>query len=186
MEKIYQIAFLLIMAAFWAVSCTEPNHYPNFSTAGDIGEGSIKGMVRVKASGKETAIGTNVTSAKTLERPQMDVGFTYDFEIGRHEVICKDFNNVMLGETGLTVNCSQDSLPASNVTFYDAVLFANAMSKKYGVDTAYSYSNKEIDSERKPALCTNMAIVALFSAVTSASVEKISRPFFDKLMKKYT
>ena len=147
MEKIYQIAFLLIMAAFWAVSCTEPNHYPNFSTAGDIGEGSIKGMVRVKASGKETAIGTNVTSAKTLERPQMDVGFTYDFEIGRHEVICKDFNNVMLGETGLTVNCSQDSLPASNVTFYDAVLFANAMSKKYGVDTAYSYSNKEIDSE---------------------------------------
>ena len=44
-------------------------------------------------------------------------------------------------------------------------------------------NNKEIDPERKPALCTNMAIVALFSAVTSASVDKISKPFFDKLMK---
>lgn len=39
--------------------------------------------------------------------------------------------------------------------------------------------NKEIDPERKPALCTNMAVVAIFSLLASKGIEKVSTPIFD-------
>jgi len=41
--------------------------------------------------------------------------------------------------------------------------------------------NKEIEPERKPALCTNMAVVAVFSLLASKGIEKISTPIFDTL-----
>ena len=82
------------------------------------------------------------------ERPMMSAGFTYDFYMGRHEVICKDFNDVMENATGLTIACEQDSMPAANVTFYDAVLYANALSKERGFDTAYTYASAELDADR--------------------------------------
>ncbi|MCQ2957330.1 MAG: hypothetical protein MJ180_00335 [Candidatus Gastranaerophilales bacterium] len=43
--------------------------------------------------------------------------------------------------------------------------------------------NKEIEPERKPALCTNMALVALLSALASTSIDKFSKPIFDAMMK---
>ena len=85
----------------------------------DLGEIGAEGMVYVKASGEKTFLGTRDVLAKSLERPQMNVDFTYDFYIGRHEVICKDFNETMGFVTGVTVPCLMDSLPASNVTFFD-------------------------------------------------------------------
>jgi len=39
--------------------------------------------------------------------------------------------------------------------------------------------NKEIEPERKPALCTNMAVVAIFSLLASKGIEKVSSPIFD-------
>lgn len=35
----------------------------------------------------------------------------------------------------------QDNLPAANMNWYEAALFCNALSKKYGMDTVYSYSS---------------------------------------------
>ncbi len=43
--------------------------------------------------------------------------------------------------------------------------------------------NKEIEPERKPALCTNMAVVAVFSLFASKYIERISTPIFDTLKK---
>lgn len=143
------IRFLLgfILVFLGPISCSDDgasvSHAQNF-----LLEESIDGMVLVNAKGMGTVVGTDEKQAKMTERPQMGVSFTYDFYMGSHEVICKDFNEVMKSETGVSVPCSQDSLPASNVTFYDAVLYANALSKKWGYDTIYSYASAEFDSEK--------------------------------------
>ena len=103
------------------------------------------GFALIRSSGKYAEIGTNSKSAKASERPQMDAKFTYDFQLGRHEVTCSEFNKLMGGKNGVTLDCAKDSLPASNVTYYDAVLYANAKSKAAGKDTAYVYSSAEFD-----------------------------------------
>lgn len=104
------------------------------------------GFALVKAFGKYAELGTNSKSAKASERPAMDAKFTYNFQLGLHEVTCSEFNALMGGKKGkLNLDCAKDSLPAVNVTFYDAVLYANAKSKKAKMDTAYTYSSAEYD-----------------------------------------
>jgi uncharacterized protein (TIGR02171 family) len=53
---------------------------------------------------------------------------------------------------GLSLSC-EASVPATNITYYDAVLFANERSKSEGFDTAYTYSRAVFDSEGR---CTNL------------------------------
>ena len=96
----------------------------------------------VRASGKSTVIGTNSKSAKANERPEMEVKFTYDYQLGIHEVTCGEFNGLM---GSVKIDCDKSTLPAANVTYYDAVLYANAKSKKAKLDTAYIYSSAEFD-----------------------------------------
>ena len=148
MMKKFKSFFWLLFVAQFAISCSDDNNSTS-STSDPIPEKiDIEGMVYVNANGKSTAVGTSDVLAKMTERPQMGVAFTYDFHIGRHEVICKDFNETMLNETGVKVACAEDSLPAANVTYYDAILYANAISKKNGYDTAYSYSSAEFSSDK--------------------------------------
>ncbi len=96
----------------------------------------------VRASGKSTVIGTNSKSAKANERPEMEIKFTYDYQLGIHEVTCGEFNGLM---GSVKIDCDKSTLPAANVTYYDAVLYANAKSKKAKLDTAYIYSSAEFD-----------------------------------------
>ena len=91
-------------------------------------------LVSVSANGKSVKLGTNDANANKKDRPSMDVSFDYDFYIGRHEVTC--------GEMGL--DCAS-SMPATNVTYYDAILYANAQSVKLGYDTAYTYTKAVYD-----------------------------------------
>lgn len=116
-------------------------------------DSSLAGMIRVKASGEEVSLGTNEMTAKTSERPEMRVRFDYDFSIGKHEVLCSDFNELMRPEFGLSLLCENDSLPAADLTYYDAVLFANARSKAEHYDTAYTYVAATFDAEKH---CTNL------------------------------
>jgi uncharacterized protein (TIGR02171 family) len=105
------------------------------------------GFAYVKASGKFVELGTNLSSAKANERPKMDVKFGYNYQLGLHEVTCGEFNEVMEAKKGrrLLVDCDYDNFPAVNVTYYDAVLFANEKSKQAGKDTAYTYSSADFD-----------------------------------------
>ena len=107
---------------------------------------AISGMVFVK--GGTVTIGTNGNSFKTNERPAMKVLLDYDFYMGVHEVTCGDYGKVAK-ETKLKTfkNCSNDSLPITDITYYDVVLFANAKSKLEGYDTAYTYSKAVFDGE---------------------------------------
>ena len=111
-------------------------------------EDSLAGMVRVKAGSVESLLGTDDSTAKASERPQMRVALDYEFSFGRHEVTCGEFNKVMKKATGLVLECEDDSLPATNVSYYDAVLYANERSKAEGYDTAYTYTKMLFDFER--------------------------------------
>ncbi|MCR4881227.1 MAG: hypothetical protein K6A44_04665 [bacterium] len=46
--------------------------------------------------------------------------------------------------------------------------------------------NKEIDPERKPTLCTNMAIVAMFSLLATKAIDRVATPIFDALKKTHS
>ena len=114
-------------------------------------EDSLAGMLRIKAVGETVLLGTNEVTAKVNERPSMKALFDYDFSIGRTEVTCAEFNDLMTAK-GLSLSCDA-SVPATNITYYDAVLFANERSKSEGFDTAYTYSRAVFDSEGH---CTNL------------------------------
>jgi uncharacterized protein (TIGR02171 family) len=103
-------------------------------------------MLQIKSSNQLVSLGTNDLIAKAIERPLMQVRFDYDFSIGRHEVTCGEFNKLMDSTTGLALQCASENLPATDLTFYDAVLYANALSKAKNLDTAYTYAYAIFDT----------------------------------------
>lgn len=129
------------------IGCTTPSTTDDFSVEEDA---DIDGFILVHSSGREGFVGSNDKSAKTTEQPKMKTEFSYDFSMGRHEVTCGEFRKIMteeLGKKSPIQKCSSDSIPVSDVTFFDAVLYANALGKSQKKDTAYTYSAKEFDSE---------------------------------------
>ena len=97
------------------------------------------GFVHVKSKGESIVLGTEAKDANVDERPAMKVSFDYDFYVGRHEVTQGEFGKLMKR------SFSEDSseYPQANVTFYDAVLYANALSIQHKMDTVYTYSNAQ-------------------------------------------
>ena len=93
-------------------------------------------LLQMPSNGKSVTLGTNAADANKKDRPAMVVSFDYDFFIGEHEVTCDEMN----------LACA-DSFPAVNVTYYDAILYANAQSVKMGYDTAYSYTKTVFDED---------------------------------------
>ena len=144
------ICFLLIA---FLVACSDSDglHFPDNLDPNAV-EISLPGMSWFKTD-SVVFLGTNDTSAKASERPQMKVFLNYKFSLGKHEVTCAEFNALMTSSTGLALNCSSDNIPATNMTYYDAVLFANERSKAAGFDTAYTYLRAQFDSENH---CTSL------------------------------
>lgn len=147
------VFYVLICIFFVACSNSENLSFSQQGTSVEISEDSLSGMLRINATGATAILGTNAEEARANERPEMQVKFDYDFSLGVHEVICSEFDALMKPATGLAMNCGQDSLPATNVTYYDAVLFANERSKAEGFDTAYTYTSASFDAEKH---CTNL------------------------------
>jgi formylglycine-generating enzyme required for sulfatase activity len=103
-------------------------------------------------------LGSDDTNYRPSERPAMKVRLDYGFNLGMHEVTCGEYRDLAkktdLKEFG---ECGNDSLPLSDVTYYDAVLFANAKSKNGNRDTAYTHGNAVYDTEGH---CTNLEALA--------------------------
>ena len=142
MEANRKSGISLLACAFALVACgdfvlSDPNAYNTMAVEKD----KEKGFVRIHASGDSTKLGTDVPSAKRNERPEMTVKFTYDFAIQKHEVTCEEFSSILKSPK---LDCTGDK-PATDVTFYDAVLYANALSKKAKRDTAYFYTGASFD-----------------------------------------
>lgn len=107
---------------------TENNHaIEDFSTE----------FVKITPNGQSVTIKDIKTKNRDGENPSLAVNFTYDYYIEKHEVTCGEFKS-FVG----TKNCTRDAYPVTNVTYIDAVLYANERSKAEGYDTAYSYSSK--------------------------------------------
>ena len=115
-------ALLLILSLFLFCSCSNSVSYTDISSEYD----SQTNMVRLHSTGNEGFVGTNSDNAKPNERPKMKTKFDYDFSIAKHETTCSEFNSLM----DLQIDCKNKNFPAANVTYYDAVLFANARSNK--------------------------------------------------------
>ena len=116
----------------------------------------IEGMIVVR--GGTVTLGSDDAKYRPSERPAMKVRLDYDFSLGMHEVTCGEYRDLAkkmyLREF---VKCENDSLPLSDVTYYDAVLFANARGKFEKRDTAYTYGNAVYDTEGH---CTNLEALA--------------------------
>ncbi|OIP51631.1 MAG: hypothetical protein AUK31_04145 [Fibrobacteres bacterium CG2_30_45_31] len=91
-------------------------------------------MVLIKADGESTQLGTNSISAPSSDKPAMAVHFSYNFSISKSEVTRGEYA-LLMGQT----NSDSSEFPQTNITFYDAILYANERSIREGYDTAYSY-----------------------------------------------
>lgn len=114
---------------------------------------SLVGMLNVDAVDAFAVLGTDDAKARANERPKMNVTFDYSFSLSRHEVTCGEFNALMTPSFGAALPCENGDLPAVDVTYYDAVLFANARSKAENFDTAYTYIRAVFDAQNH---CTNL------------------------------
>ena len=146
-----RIFLLLLGVCLFACSNSE-SVYSQHDSDPILVADSLDGMLSVRLEQKNLHLGTNEVAAKANERPQMNVLLNYDFSIGKHEVTCREFNDLMKS-TLVTLDCEIASLPATNLTYYDAVLFANARSKAEGFDTAYTYTAAVLDDEKH---CSNL------------------------------
>ena len=152
---IFRLMMIFVLGQLVSCSgCDDGN--PNSSRAYTASE-SHPGMLEVKSSNDPIVLGTNDTTAKANERPKMKVILDYDYLLGKTEVTCGEFNSLMKKETGLTLDCSDDDIPATDITYYDAVLFANARSKAEKYDTAYTYSKAYFDEENH---CISLDVLA--------------------------
>ena len=133
-------------------SLEEKDSLPEDTIPVGVKEDSLTDMLHVHASGSVVTLGTD-EKVRSIDRPKMKVKLDYDYYMGRHEVTCGDFSSLMKKATGLLLECEDDSLPATNLTYYDAVLFANERSKAEGLDTAYTYVSASFDYEKH---CVNL------------------------------
>lgn len=147
------LVFLWFLCCFFVVGCSNSVGEPSSDSSKVISLDTLSGMLQVNPVGSQVVLGTDETTVKTSERPSMRVVLDYSFSIGRHEVTCSEFNGLMKSETGLVLACKNNKVPASNLTYYDAVLYANARSKAENLDTAYTYVKAFFDTERH---CVNL------------------------------
>lgn len=147
MKKAY-LAFLFFV--FW-VACSDSS--PSFVDGASNGSSKkMEGMILVH--GGTVTLGSNDSWYRVNERPAMNVLLDYDFYMDVHEVTCDDYRNTAKsGNLKDFTECEDDRYPLSNVTYYDAVLFANAKSKLENYDTAYTYSKAVFDGDGH---CTNL------------------------------
>lgn len=146
-----RVIFLLLISILFC-SCSN-SEWVSHSSSVEVAEDSLAGMVRVNAVDAIAVLGTKNKEARASERPEMKVKLSYDFSLGQHEVTCDEFDSLMSDATGLVLDCENGNLPATNLTYYDAVLYANERSKAEGFDTAYTYTNAVFDSEKH---CTSL------------------------------
>ena len=157
------VCFVLSVLALFLVSCSDVytdaagNLLPDeFSSVGYAQDSLDKDMVRIYAQGGHVTLGSDDTTVKVNERTKMRVEFDYDFSIGKHEVTCGEFNK-LAGKKGSAlknrVACKSTNLPAAEITYFDAVLFANAKSVSKGLDTAYTYLHAIYDDD---GVCINL------------------------------
>jgi uncharacterized protein (TIGR02171 family) len=100
-------------------------------------------MVSIASAGLSFTMGSSTPEAAPDEKPPMPVTFTYNYWIDTTEVTQRQYLDCT-GKSpvaGSGVYGVGDENPVYYVSWYDAVLFCNARSKRDGLDTVYSYNS---------------------------------------------
>lgn len=108
---------------------------------------AVATMIKIYNPEEEILIGTNNKSARPSERPQMKVKLDYAYFMDVHEFTCGDYKKLDQKSIKLKTSCTNDSLPLTEVTYFDAVLIANAISKANHLDTVYTYTKASFDED---------------------------------------
>ena len=123
---------VLVLCAFLLACCSDDVASSHSSQQSFLQEDSRHaGMMLVSAKDSSVKLGSRLVA-----------GFTYNFSIDRHEVSCEEYSKYIK-----KAHCEKSELPVTDVTFFDAVLFANEKSKAENLDTAYTYTGTSFDSE---------------------------------------
>lgn len=94
----------------------------------DTGSTVSAPLIPVSSKDKSGALGD---SAQIL--------FSYNFEIGKSEITVGEFQEIM-GYLPLFNKQERTNLPVIMVSFYEAILYCNALSRRLGLDSVYQYS----------------------------------------------
>ena len=114
-----RFVFSLFFLIFCCISCT------NEASSADVLSESYEGMERILSMDDSVKIdAVNLTSH-----------FSYNYYIDVHEVTVGEYSRIL----GESYTQEDGNLPVTDVSFYDAVLFANAKSKTMKLDTVYIY-----------------------------------------------
>ena len=116
-------------------------------------------LVFIESKNRLFNMGSSDPSAQETEIPVHPVKFTYNFFIGAHEVTQKEFKSTVSHLAPAYAQTDQgDNYPVTNITWYDAVLYCNELSKKHGYDTVYSYSSACLTEGECSFILENLAI----------------------------
>ncbi len=141
-------AFFLLCIFLLLAACGNKDDGANATDEQTISDSYLESEEMVHLTKGSVKIGSNDKSFKANEKPAMKVLLNYDFYIGKHEVTCGEYADIAKKAKLKTFGkCKNDSLPIIDITYYDAVLFANALSRQKEHDTAYTYSKAIFDQE---------------------------------------
>lgn len=150
LKKCWPLMALLLAVLF---ACSSP-------TNGETGSLDCPECAVTGSSAKETSSSSAGLSSSSGDALGLTWVETSAFSILQTEVTQAEYEAVMGTLPSQMVKAVGDSFPVSNVSWYDAVLFANALSKYLGLDTAYSYSSVEAGN-KIVGLTTNWNVSAV-------------------------
>lgn len=158
----YFVSLFVILGA-----CTHGGEKTQGSIIDDSPSKPLDGMIAISSTGKSVTLGSNANGVNSNAKPAMKVKFDYDFMLGEHEVTCGEVADLVNEQWGAfaTSRCKTAAAknnPIANVTFYDAVMFANAKSRAAHMDTVYSYTSATFNDDGN---CTNMEGLSFNSKV---------------------
>ena len=104
-------------------------------------------MILVAGSEALVAIGTNDKNAKITETPELRTILRYDYFMDSAMVSCEEFKAVMSpSKLAKSLECTSGEI-LTDITFYDAALFANKKSKLAKIDSVYDYTSALFDED---------------------------------------
>lgn len=107
----------------------------------------LNSMLLIEGSSTKVVLGTKNKNALSSEKPQMNVIIDYDYFMDVHEVSCGEYAAALKEAKKDYPSCKNDSLPIVDITYYDAILWANVKSKNENIDTVYDYTKAIFDDE---------------------------------------
>jgi uncharacterized protein (TIGR02171 family) len=134
------LQYLLALSVMGLSAC-----FSDTATHPDSPDTRFPHMRLLEAKGKSVRMGATGDAASPDESPRLTAEFSYDFRLDSVEVTQSRFLEVM-GRNPVppaSVYGAGGSYPVFKVTWYDAALFCNALSKRANLDTVYAYDRVE-------------------------------------------